>query len=236
MFENLIESKPKREQSTGQLVVSVVMHVLLIFGAVKATQGAAETVKKLLADSTSVFIKPPDPPPPPPPDQPPPDVVISQNPPPQGFQTIMPPKEIPTEIPPVDLNQKFNAKDFSGKGVEGGIAKGVVGGTGPVDIVSGESFTVDQVDDPVQPLDGPIPIYPPVLKAAGVEGRVSLRFVVGTDGRPEAGTVQVLSSTNKAFEAPAVEAIKKWRFKPAKIRGAPVRQLVDQAVRFSLQG
>lgn len=236
MFENLIESKPKREQSTGQMVMSVVLHVLLIFGAVKATQGAAETVKKLLADTTAVFIKPPEPPPPPPPDQPPPDVIVSQNPPPQGFQTIMPPREIPTEIPPVDLNQKFNAKDFSGKGVEGGIAKGVVGGTGPVDIASGESFTVDQVDDPVQYLDGPMPVYPPVLKSAGVEGRVSLRFVVGIDGRPEVGTIQVLSSTNKAFESPAIEAIKKSRFKPAKIRGAPVRQLVDQAVRFSLQG
>lgn len=235
MFENLIESKPKKEQSAGQMALSVVIHVLLIFGAVKATQGAAETVKKLLADSTAVFIKPPDPPPPPPPDQPPPDVIVSQNPPPQGFQTIMPPKEIPTEIPPVDLNQKFNAKDFSGKGVEGGIAKGVVGGTGPVEI-TGETFTADQVDDPIQYLDGPLPVYPPVLKSAGVEGRVSLRFVVGADGRTEPATIQVLSSTNKAFEAPAIEAIKKSRFKPAKIRGAPVRQLVDQAVRFSLGG
>lgn len=236
MFENLIESKPKREQSTGQLILSVFFHVLIIFGAVKATQGAAETVKKLLADSTAVFIKPPDPPPPPPPDEPPPDQVVARNPPPQGFQTLVPPKEIPTEIPPVDLNQKFNAKDFSGKGVEGGIARGVVGGTGPVDIVSGESFTVDQVDDPVQYLDGPLPAYPPVLKAASIEGKVSLRFIVGTDGRVEGGTIQVLSSTNKAFEGPAIEAIKKSRFKPAKIRGAPVRQLVDQAVRFSLQG
>lgn len=236
MFENLIESKPKKEQSTGQLILSVIFHVLLIFGAVKATQGAAETVKKLLADSTAVFIKPPDPPPPPPPDQPPPDVIVSQNPPPQGFQTIVPPKEIPTEIPPVDLNQKFNAKDFSGKGVEGGIAKGVIGGTGPVTIESGESFTVDQVDDPVQYLDGANPVYPPVLKGAGVEGKVVLRFVVGTDGRPEAGTIQVLSSTNKAFEPPAVEAIKRARFKPAKIRGAPVRQLVEQAISFKLTG
>jgi TonB family protein len=146
----------------------------------------------------------------------------------------LPPKEIPTEIPPVDLTQKFNAKDFSGKGVEGGIANGVVGGK--VEIVVGESFTADQVDDPVQYLDGPPAVYPPVLKSAGIEGRVSLRFVVGTDGRPEAGTIQVLSSTNKAFEPPAIEVIKKSRFKPAKIRGTPVRQLVDQAVRFSLQG
>lgn len=237
MFENLIESKPKKEQSLGQTAFSVVVHVLIIFGAVKATQGAAETVKKILADSTAVFIKPPDPPPPPPPDQPPPETVVSNNPPPQGFQTIMPPKDIPTEIPPIDLKEKFDAKDFSGKGVEGGIAKGVVGGTGPVEISTGESFTVDQVDDPVAYLDGPNPTqyYPPVLRSAGVEGRVSLRFVVGTDGKVEANTIQVLSSTNKAFENGAIEIIKKSRFKPAKIRGQPVRQLVDQAVRFSLQ-
>ena len=80
-----------------------------------------------------VFLKPPPPPPPPPPEAPPPDAIVTANPPPQGFQTVIPPTDIPKEIPPVDLNQKFNAADFSGKGVEGGVAAGVVGGTGPVD-------------------------------------------------------------------------------------------------------
>lgn len=236
MFENLLESKPKKERTLGQSIISIVVHAVLIVGAVKATQGAAQTVQNILTDTMDMFIKAPEPPPPPPQEAPPPDAVVTTNPPPQGFQTIMPPKDLPTEIPPVNLNEKFDAKDFSGRGVEGGIAKGVIGGTGPVvtDIVSGESFTVDQVDDPVQPLTGPQPQYPEVMRSVGIEGVVRLRFVVGTDGNVESSTVQVVSSTNKAFEAPAVAAIKKWKFKPAKIRGQPVRQLVEQGIRFSL--
>lgn len=232
MFDNLIESKPKRDRTIGQTITSVIVHVILIAVAVKLTSGAAETVKKILADSHMLFIKPPPPPPPPPPpDQ---KVVVSANPPPQGFQTIMPPKVIPTEIPPVNLNEKFDPRNFSGKGVEGGIAGGVVGGTGPV--TTQDTYTDAQVDDPVQPLVCPEPKYPPALKSVGVQGSVTLRYVVGTNGRTEPGSVRVISSTNKAFEEPAVETINKCTYKSAKIKGTPVRQLVEQNVRFTIGG
>ena len=234
MFDNLIESKPKKERTVGEMVVSVLVHGVLIAGAAFATKGAAETVREIIQDTTSFILKPP-PPPPPPPDQPPPEnVVVSTNPPPQGFQTIVPPKDIPTEIPPVNLTEKFDAKNYSGRGVEGGIATGVVGGTGPVPIETGETFTVDQVDDPVQYQSGPKPRFPPALQAAGVEGVVVLEFVVSTEGRVEANSIKVISSTNKAFEEPAIEAVRKSIFKPARMRGQGVRQLVRQPVRFSL--
>ena len=130
MFENLIESKPKKQRTVGQSVVSVVLHGILIFFAVKATQGVAEAVDDGPIDTTMVFLKPPEPPPPPPP-PPPEEVVVVQNPPPKGFQTIVAPTDIPKDIPPIDLKEKaFDPKDFTGKGVEGGIATGVVGGTG----------------------------------------------------------------------------------------------------------
>jgi hypothetical protein len=45
VFENLIESKPKGTRTIGQTVMSVIVHALIIFGAVKATQGVAETIK-----------------------------------------------------------------------------------------------------------------------------------------------------------------------------------------------
>jgi hypothetical protein len=44
----------------------------------------------------------------------------------------------------------------------------------------------------------------------------------------------VLRSTNKAFEEPAREAIMKGVFKPARIRGKAVRQLVQQKISFNL--
>ena len=89
----------------GQTVLSVVLHGLIVFGAVKATQGVAETIKNRPVDTTMVFLKPPEPPKPPP-EQPPPDVVVAANPPPKGFQTVVAPTDIPKDIPPVDLDQE----------------------------------------------------------------------------------------------------------------------------------
>jgi protein TonB len=231
MFENLIESKPKRQKTTKQVVMSGVLHALLLYGAVTLTANAAEQIKAINADTTAVFLKPPEPPPPPPPETPPPEAIVTANPPPLGFQTVMPPTEIPKEIPPVNLNERFNAADFSGKGVEGGISTGVSGGTGPV---TGETFLEAQVDDPVAPINIPKPRYPPVLQSAGLSGRVEVNYVVDTLGHAEPASWKVIKSSNQAFEAPAREAIMKGVFKPARIKGQAVRQLVQQVISFNI--
>ena len=232
MFETLIESKPKKQKNLGQTLFSLVFHGLLIFGAVKVTAHAAEQVQELLKDTTMVFLEPPKETPPPP--EVPPDQVIAANPPPKGFQTIITPTEIPTEIPPVNLNERpLDPRDFTGKGVEGGIGSGVTGGTGPVDI--GQTFLEAQVDDPPQLISpGPL-LYPPAMKAAGIPGKVTLQFIVETTGRVEPGSVRVLSSTHRAFEEPAKQVIMKSVYKPGKVRGEPVRVLVQQTINFTLQ-
>lgn len=234
MFENLIESKPQKKRSLGQTLVSLLVHAVVIFAAVRVTAGAAETIKEIVADTTMVFLKPPPPPPPPPPDQPPPDVIVAANPPPKGFQTVVAPTDIPKDIPPIDLNEKpFDPRDFTGKGVEGGIAAGIVGGTGPVE-VSGEVFLEAQLDDPVQVISIPSPRYPPVLQSAGIAGRVELQYVVDTTGHAEPNSFKVLKTTHPAFVEPAKEAISKGVFKPAKFKGQAVRQLVQQAISFKV--
>ena len=229
MFDNLIESKKKRQQSPAEAAMSVIFHLVLVVGAVKVTAGAAEAVTKKNSDTTMTFIEPPKPPPPPP-NQPPPDAVVAANPPPQGFQTVVPPEAIPTTIPPVNLNQHFDARDFTGKGVEGGIATGVVGGTGPV---TGQAYLEAQLDDPPTPVGGAQLRYPPALQSAGIGGEVTLTFVVDTSGRVESGTVQVVKSTHPAFEAPAREAVVKELFKPGKLHGQAVRVMVSQRLVFN---
>jgi TonB family protein len=231
VFENLIESKPRSSKTLGQSVLSVLLHGLLIFGAVKATQGVAETIKNRPVDTTMVFLKPPEPPKPPP-EQPPPDVIVAANPPPKGFQTVVAPTDIPKDIPPVDLDQKpFDPRDFTGKGVEGGVGTGVAGGTGPV----GDYVLESQLDDPVQVITQPTPRYPPVLASAGITGRVEMQFIVDTTGHVEGPSFKVLKTSHPAFAEPAREAILKSLFKPARFKGKPVRQLVQQAVAFKQQ-
>jgi hypothetical protein len=43
-----------------------------------------------------------------------------------------------------------------------------------------------------------------------------------------------MKSTNKQFEEPAREAIMKGVFKPARIKGQAVRQLVQQRIAFNI--
>ncbi|MGE5687730.1 MAG: hypothetical protein ACM34D_09540, partial [Gemmatimonadota bacterium] len=188
MFENLLESKAKKQRTFGQTLMSVGLHGLIIFAAVKATQSAAESVKDKPVDTTMVFLKPPEAPPPPPP----PEQVVVANPPPKGFQTVVAPTDIPKDIPPIDLKQKaFDPKDFTGKGIEGGVSTGVVGGTGPVD-VKAEVFTEAELDDPVSPISIPTPRYPPVLQSAGIAGSVDVQYIVDTTGHAEPASFKVL--------------------------------------------
>ena len=229
MFENLIESSNKGSKSFGQSILSLIIHGVVIFAAVAATKGAAEEIKQRVIDTTLVFLKPPEPTPPPPP--PPQDVVVSANPPPKGFQTIVPPDIIPKDIPPIDLSAKpFDPKDFSGKGVEGGISAGIEGGTGPV---LGQVFLTSQLDDPAQRISGPPPRYPPVMASAGIAGSVDLQFIIDTTGHVEPGSLKVIAKTHDAFVEPAKEAIQKSIFKPARYKGEPVRQQVQQRVSFT---
>lgn len=234
MFERLPESNRKRPKNAKQNAVSLVVHAALIYGAVEATKGAAEQLDNRLKDTTMVFVEAPKatPPPPPPPQQ----MIVAANPPPQGFQTIVPPTEIPTEIPPVDLNQRFDPKDFTGKGVEGGIAAGVAGGTGAVPTVNGDVFLSQDIDDPPAKVSGPDPRYPPAMESAGIPGRVEVLFVVDTLGHVEANSFKVTKTTHQAFVEPAREAIMKTLFKPGKSHGTAVRVQVQTAVVFKSAG
>ena len=94
-------------------------------------------------------------------------------------------------------------------------------------------YPVSAVDDPVQYLNGPLPKYPDSLKVRSVSGRVTLRYIVGIDGKVEAPSIQVLTSTHPGFEQPSVEAIKGSLFRPALLKGVKVRQMVEQVVRFT---
>jgi TonB family protein len=228
VFENLIASKVTDKKPFGSAVMSFAIQSALLYGVVVATRGAAETIREIIQDTTMVFLEPPKPETP---EAPPPEAVVAANPPPKGFQTVIAVSEIPTEIPPVDLTKKFNPDDFTGKGVEGGIAAGVIGGTGPV--IEGEVFLAAELEDRPRLISIEEPRYPPVLASAGITGRVVFDFIVDTLGRVNRGSIKVISSTNKAFQKPAIDALRTALFSPGKVQGSPVQVLVRQAISFT---
>jgi bla regulator protein BlaR1 len=78
----------------------------------------------------------------------------------------------------------------------------------------------------------PPPEYPRLLLAAGIEGSVLSTFVVGTDGRAEPGSIQILQSSNRAFEAPARYAIQNAVFRPGTLHGEAVRVQIQMPLQF----
>src|SRR3989449_8539638 len=170
MVPALIESahKTDKQRILGTAVVSFTIHVGVLAGAVFATlqtKGIDQTVKM---DTTMVLLTPQQ--------QPRPELQPAQlDVPVRGFQTIVVPPEIPSDIPPVDLHERFDPKDYSGSGVEGGRANGVVPDGNAV-------YLESVVEQRPELLSGPPP-YPDLLRDAGIQGRVVLLAGVDTSGR-----------------------------------------------------
>jgi protein TonB len=235
MFNNLLESKPKKEKRGGGTVTSVVVHSILVGLAVYATANAAIRNEKPKQEKIDFVETPKDQPPPKeePPPPPPPDVVVAP-PPPKGFQVLTAPVEIPDVIPDIDLSKKVtDESDFSGKGVAGGTSKGVEGGKAVVQ--SDQPYFEFQVEKPVVPAPGSIsPRYPDMLRQAGVEGEVLAQFVVDTTGKAEAGSLKILKSSHDMFVQSVKNALPQMKFIPAEVGGRKVKQLVQQPFTFSI--
>jgi protein TonB len=85
-------------------------------------------------------------------------------------------------------------------------------------------------DEPPQPLMTVPPVHPDELRKKGIGGMVSIQVTV--DEKGEATNVMALKSTQVEFEAPAIEAVSKWKFKPATKAGQPVAVNVVIPVKF----
>ena len=68
--------------------------------------------------------------------------------------------------------------------------------------------------------DTPQPHYPDSARREGKEGRVLLRVLVDEDGRTKAIEINT-SSGHDMLDRAATEAIKKWRFVPARAGASP---------------
>lgn len=76
------------------------------------------------------------------------------------------------------------------------------------------------------------PEFSPKSKEAYVEGVVKISTVVDTDGSPTA--YRVTSGLNAEEDRTAVEALKKWKFKPGTKNGQPAKVRVTVEVEFHL--
>jgi protein TonB len=93
------------------------------------------------------------------------------------------------------------------------------------------SGIADYYEEPPVPVREVRPIYPRFAADAGITGTVLLHVLVGADGRVE--EVRVLASVPVLNEA-AIEAARRWVFRPARVSGRPVRVWVALPMSFRL--
>ena len=82
--------------------------------------------------------------------------------------------------------------------------------------------------------DNPAPPYPFAARRRGQEGRVLLQVEVLPSG--DAGIVRIEKSSGVAsLDEAASEAVRRWRFHPARHNGRPVPATVQVPIRFALK-
>lgn len=75
--------------------------------------------------------------------------------------------------------------------------------------------------------------YPELARRAHVEGIVVLEAIIGADGSVR--DVRVLRSANPLLDTAALEAVRRWRYRPARIGERPVAVFLSVVVTFSLR-
>ncbi|HET8947871.1 MAG TPA: TonB family protein [Candidatus Polarisedimenticolia bacterium] len=78
------------------------------------------------------------------------------------------------------------------------------------------------------------PDYPDIARKARVTGSVLLLIVIDKDGR--VGSIEVLQAPDArfGFEMAAIEAVKRWRYRPARLGGRPVAVQASVRIEFTL--
>lgn len=162
----------------------------------------------------------------------------------RGFQVLIAPNAVPNGLPAIDYSKAVtNEADFSGRGQAGGVAGGVAGGIlGAVTerptvetVGGGDTYLATQVEKAAEPLaSNQPPRYPDALRAAQVEGKATVMFVIDTSGVADMSTFRVVESTHPLFDLAVRQALPLMRYSPAEIGKTRVRMLVRQDFNFSL--
>lgn len=237
MFDDLVSRKPSIRSRRAPLVfVSVLTHALVVFALVVLSLVAAEALpsprEAIEFFDTSVHMA--DPPPPPPP------------------QTIRPLAQ--PDVPAVDPNA---APTIAPEGIapETGVEHDVTTAS-QVGLVVGISSSAPEGfgwreetrPKPPPPLPTPpvrlhsgieaprkiadkAPVYPAIATAVRVEGIVILEATIDETG--QVADLKVLRSV-PMLDAAAVDAVKQWRYSPARLNGTPIPVIVTVTVRFAL--
>lgn len=138
------------------------------------------------------------------------------------------PKEAPVSQGPGDRGGAGTGSGTGlGEGTGSGIGPGEGGGTG------GGPYRPGSGVEPPRLLKEVRANYTEQARRANVTGEVVLEIVVRRDG--SVGDIRILRRLGSGLDERAVEAVRQWRFAPARLKGTPVDVVVEVAVEFKLR-
>lgn len=93
-------------------------------------------------------------------------------------------------------------------------------------------FDISMLDQIPSPKFQARPQYPFEMRRAGIAGEVVVDFIVDTNG--DVQNAYALRSSQREFEAAAVQAVSKWKFKPGRKGGRDVPTHMQVPIVFTL--
>jgi periplasmic protein TonB len=238
MLATLPESRAPRSRSLGGTIASLLIHGMLIAGAVALTMtgsaGATAGPARPPRDTTIYFpVHHPAAPRLAGPSRTPGSSIAA---PPQVPSLKMLPdlRALPPQAvdwsPSTVIADPLTTVGRSGLGGAASLA-------GPVGLGAPDGVVSEREVDRSPALTGhaPEPRYPDALRAAGITGNVITEFVVDTSGRAEPGSLVVLEATRDEFSEAVRAALPRFRFTPGELAGRRVRKRVRMPFAFTLR-
>jgi len=135
-------------------------------------------------------------------------------------QVVTPESFVQQVQPPPPEGLKMNSAIKIPEGRPGGLGKGIA------------VFDISQLDQAPVPKFQARPQYPFEMRRAGISGEVLVDFIVDTNG--EVRNPFAAHSSQREFEAAAVQAVGKWKFRPGRKNGHSVNTHMQVPIVFTL--
>ncbi|SDU32281.1 energy transducer TonB [Desulfobacula phenolica] len=95
-------------------------------------------------------------------------------------------------------------------------------------------YTMGELDSPITPLVKIPPIYPIRATRRGIEGAVTVQFLVTKNGTVEQISI-IDAQPENIFNQSVINCVSHWKFKPGTVEGIPVATLAQTTIRFKLE-
>lgn len=142
---------------------------------------------------------------------------------------VMVKTETPIDVPTPDVKLDFAVNPM----IDVGLAVPAMPTVAANAPTAPAAFSINELDNEPALLFSPNPIYPYAAKRAKKEGTVTVRLVIDPEGRVLKVELQP-GPDNEIFAKATLQAVKRWRFKPAEKNGKRVMCWVEVPVEFKL--